>query len=170
MSAFIISAKQMAIICNFAVYDQTNKNIFLRWLDEIQKAARLNQNIVSFEKDFIEEIKDFEDEFSYLDNYKLLAKILTHANFVSVQYRYGREDDELRKEIYLDEVYKLADRDDLGAKSINAFQFIKFCHCLSYQSCEHPEYYDSLAHMFIKIAEPKAIINAPEYSLCEWAA
>lgn len=169
MSAFLVSAKHIATICNAVVYDKRNQNIFIAWLDEIKKLVRFSDTIVDFEKQFIDEINAFEDEFSYFDNFKLLAKILTNANFESMKYRYP-DHDHGDMELYLSRVYKFSMRDDIGGKDLNVFQFLKFLHCLNYQSCEHPDYEKSLAYKFIRIAEEKAIYNSPEYDKAEWCA
>lgn len=169
MSAFIVSHQHIATICNAVTFNQTNQNIFLKWLDKIKKSVCFSDGVVSFEQKFIEEIESFEDELSYLDNYKLLAKILVNANFESYNYRYTHSQD-TEIDIYLSEVNKLSMRDDLGASDINYFQFIKLLHCLNYQSCEHPDYDKSFAKAFISIAEELAIYNAPEYTNSVWAA
>lgn len=167
MSAFIVSPKQIATICNAVVFDQNNNNIFYKWIDDVKKSVFYNDSIVSFEKQFIDEINALEDEYSLFENYKLLAKILVNANFVSVQSRYP-DSNQCDISIYLEEVNKLSMRDDLGSKDLNVIQFLKFIHCLHYQSCEHPEYDKSLAKKFINFAEQKAIYNSPEYQACKW--
>ncbi|NWK51877.1 hypothetical protein HYG89_04765 [Acinetobacter sp. SwsAc5] len=169
MSAFLVSAKHIAIVCNAVVFDQTNQRIFFKWLDDIKKSVHFPDSVVEFEKQFIQEIQDFEDELSQLDNFKLLAKILANANFVSLQYRYPKHDHG-DIELYLSRVHKFSMRDDLGGKDLNVIQFLKFVHCLNYQSCEHPDYKKSFAYKFIKLVEELAIYNSPEYSKAEWCA
>lgn len=169
MSAFLVSAKHIAIICNTAVFNQRNKNLFVKWFNEIKKTVHYDESVVEFEKKFIDEIKEFEDEWSYFDNFKLLAKILTNANFESMKYRYPKQDHG-DIELYLSKANNLSMRDDLGCKDFNIIQFLKFIHCLQYQSAEHPDYKKSLAYRFIQIAEENAIYNSPEYDKAEWCA
>lgn len=169
MSTFIVSPKHIATICNAFTYNENYINIFLSWLDEIQKKALCSESVVSFEQKFINEVIEFKYSFSYYDNYKFLAKILVNANFESYNFRYS-ELPESDIDLYLSEVYKLSMRDNLEAKEIGYFQLIKFIHCLNYQACEHPDYENSFAQLFISIAEKHAIYSAPEYDSSEWAA
>lgn len=169
MSAFLVSAKHIAIICNAVTFDQRNKKIFIQWLDEIKKSVHFPDSVVEFEKQFIQEIHDFQDEFSQIDNFKLLAKILANANFVSLKFRYP-EQDHGDIELYLSRVHKFSMRDDLGAKDLNIIQFLKFVHCLNYQSCEHPDYKKSFAYKFTTLVDEYAIYHSPEYMQAEWCA
>lgn len=175
MSAFIVSAKHIATICNAVVYDPINQNIFSHWFDAIKKAAFFSDSVVGFEKQFIDEINEMPDTYVYKDNFEILAKILVNANNESVQYRYGDSSDEVKESLkydqdaYLNQIYALSMHEDFGAKGLNFFQFLKLIHCLSYQSCEHPEWKNTMAYKFIEIAEMKAIYNAPEYQNHSWA-
>ena len=49
-------------------------------------------------------------------------------------------------------------------------QIMKACHCLEYQSCEHPEWSDSKAKAFLEGLCKKAEQCLPGYEDAEWGA
>ena len=103
------------------------------------------------------------------DNATEIGQMLWDENFKSVRHRY--------EDIPLDDLggymgeskYKFGC--DRGVfEEYDPVQVIKACHCLDYQSCEHPEWDESEAHVFIGSLESRAIREIPGYEEAEWGA
>lgn len=59
-------------------------------------------------------------------------------------------------------------RDILPAPDLTAVQAIKAAHCLEYQSCEHPEWHDSLARKVLRSICDTATGEIPGYDAAPW--
>ena len=81
---------------------------------------------------------------------------LRAENVKSVAYRY-REDAESMGEGQL-----------AGHIDIAPLVAIKACHCLAYQSCEHPEWEGSRAKKLLDLIETTAIRELPGYDAAPW--
>lgn len=90
------------------------------------------------------------------DNEQAVAEILLGENVKSVNYRY--RDNEVMSITY-----------DRGAPILTAIQAIKAAQCLRYQSCEHPEFENSLADKFIEAIIADAIPRLEGYDTAQWA-
>jgi hypothetical protein len=89
-------------------------------------------------------------------NEQAVAQILFAENVKSVNYRYGES--ETTQIDY-----------DRGAPILTAIQAIKAAQCLRYQSCEHPDFEDSLASKFIEAIIADAIPRLEGYDSAQWA-
>ena len=89
-------------------------------------------------------------------NEQAVAQILFEENVKSVNYRYGES--ETTQIDY-----------DRGAPILTAIQAIKAAQCLRYQSCEHPQFEDSLASKFIEAIIADAIPRLEGYDTAQWA-
>jgi hypothetical protein len=90
------------------------------------------------------------------DNEQAMAQILLDENVKSVNYRYG--DSETMSINY-----------DPGAPILTAIQAIKAAQCLKYQSCETPDYEQSIAFKFIEAIISDAIPRLDGYESASWA-
>ena len=90
------------------------------------------------------------------DNEQAVAQILFEENVKSVNYRYSES--ETTQIDY-----------DRGAPILTAIQAIKAAQCLRYQSCEHPEFENSLASKFIEAIISNAIPDLDGYDTAQWA-
>jgi hypothetical protein len=90
------------------------------------------------------------------DNEQAMAQILLDENVKSVNYRYG--DSETMSINY-----------DHGAPILTAIQAIKAAQCLKYQSCETPDYEQSIAFKFIEAIISDAIPRLNGYESASWA-
>ena len=90
------------------------------------------------------------------DNEQAVAQILLDENMKSVNYRYSESE-------------TTSINYDRGAPILSAIQAIKAAQCLRYQSCEHPEYEDSLASKFIEAIIADAIPRLEDYDSAQWA-
>ena len=86
-----------------------------------------------------------------------IGTILTEANYKSVNHRYSEDVD---TPTYTHRV--------CANGPINAAQVIKAARCFEYQSCEYPEYKESLAKAIIEKIISMAIDKLPGYSDLEW--
>lgn len=98
-----------------------------------------------------QEVKDFSPDE--------IGQVLLDENVKSVNYRYEEN----------------SEPDKFTYKPIPNFstryppvQIIKGCDCLIYQSCEHPEYYKSLAYQLTQAIRELAIDRLPGYEAAEW--
>ena len=89
-------------------------------------------------------------------NEQEVAQLLFEENVKSVNYLY-RESETTQIDY------------DRGAPILTAIQAIKAAQCLRYQSCEHPEFEDSLACKFIEKIIADAIPRLEGYDSAEWA-
>ncbi len=94
-----------------------------------------------------------------------IGQALLHENFLSVNYRY-REDEETTvytfKPIYDGYV-------EVGKKRLlKPIDIIKLCHCLEYQSCEHPSWQQSFAKDFLDRVVSAALHELPGYDTAPW--
>lgn len=90
------------------------------------------------------------------DNEQAVTQILLDENVKSVNYRYS-------------ECWPTQIDYDQGAPILTAIQAIKAAQCLRYQSCEHPEFENSLADKFIKAIISDAIPRIEGYDSAQWA-
>jgi hypothetical protein len=85
-----------------------------------------------------------------------VAQLLIDENIKSVNYRYSEAETSLIEY-------------DRGAPILSAIEAIKAAQCLRYQSCEHPEYENSLADKFIEAIIADAIPRLEGYDSAQWA-
>lgn len=88
-----------------------------------------------------------------------LGSLLWAENHLSVNYRYGEI------EPVPTYIHQAVFSPDTVVRSV---QTIKACHCLEYQSCEHPEYYESLACATLDAIVRAATRRVPGYDEAEW--
>lgn len=85
-----------------------------------------------------------------------ISELFYIANVISVNYR-----------------YKLADPiGDIVYKPTGLYrpvEIIKLCNSLDYQSCEHPDWDDSLAKKLLDEIRQKAITKLPGYDAAPWS-
>lgn len=86
---------------------------------------------------------------------KEVFKMLLAENYASVNYRYNEEDEP-------EGTY------DPKALVTDPVHIIKMCHCLDYQSCEHPGWADSRAKALLDQIESAAIRALPGYDNAPW--
>jgi len=84
-----------------------------------------------------------------------VGQILYAENYISVNYCY-------------EEKTKITKYQYIRASGIKGIQILKLLHCLEYQSCEHPEYYNGLAHHINKAIERQTISSLPGYDDADW--
>ena len=110
------------------------------------------------------------------------APILAEENIKSLGYRYSNieevEDEKDGNQDYIDlcttmKVGKpvMTISATLVEKHIienTPIEIIKLADCLSYQSCEHPDYYTSEAHRITENIKAKAITKIDGYSNAPW--
>lgn len=87
-----------------------------------------------------------------------VARILYLENVRSVDYRYG-EKNEIDPEYWNIRSYPPVN---------NPVHILKMCACLEYQSCETPDYRDSLAYLLLTRIRAKAIKSLPGYEDAPW--
>lgn len=81
--------------------------------------------------------------------------ILLAENVVSFNYRY-------------DETVEATMVYDAFATSLRAIDVIKACHCLEYQSCEHPQWETSTAKAIVTAIEDASTRALPGYDDAPW--
>jgi hypothetical protein len=96
-------------------------------------------------------------KYSVAGNEQDTAALLYAENVKSVNYRYHDTIDSTGI-IY-----------DAFAPDLRPVEVIKACDCLTYQSCEHPEWDDSLASQLLKEIQRTAITKLPGYDKAPWA-
>lgn len=87
-----------------------------------------------------------------------LGALLHEENCKSVDYRYDEANPRDYRFTYRPE-----------ARALSAVQIIKACHCLGYQSCEHPGWPESLACSLLKQIEGHAVSRLPGYEEARWS-
>jgi hypothetical protein len=98
-----------------------------------------------------------------LDCLRFHVSTLHAENLKSVMYRYEDIDPD---------TYPLpvaTGKDLSAADGLSPVQIIKMCHCLDYQSCEHPEYEHSAACRIIREIIDVASFKLPGYDEAAWA-
>ena len=96
------------------------------------------------------------NKFSVAGNEQQTAELLFAENVKSVNYRY-KESSDTTGIIY-----------DLFAPTLLPIEVIKACDCLEYQSCEHPEWDESLACKLLKEIQRTAITGLAGYGKARW--
>ena len=86
------------------------------------------------------------------------AALLYSENVRSVNYRYS----ERTKRTGF--VYSRA-----LVTNITPVQIIKLCHCLDYQSCEHPQWLRSKAKQILVGIIDRAVMRMPGYEQAKWS-
>lgn len=95
-------------------------------------------------------------KFSVAGNEQQTAELLFSENVKSVNYRY-KESSDTTGIIY-----------DPFAPDLLPIEVIKACDCLAYQSCEHPEWDDSLSCKLLKQIQRTAITGLAGYGEARW--
>jgi len=95
-------------------------------------------------------------KFSVAGNEQQTAELLFAENVKSVNYRY-KESSDTTGIVY-----------DPFAPSLRPIEVIKACDCLAYQSCEDPEWEESLACKLLKEIQRCAITCLSGYGNARW--
>lgn len=96
------------------------------------------------------------------------GQTLWDENKHSVKYRYPDcEGDDLPGPIGCDFVYGKHEI-SIGKRKYSPVQILKACHCLEYQSCEHPEWEDSQARAFLADVRESMERKVPGYEEASW--
>lgn len=96
-----------------------------------------------------------------------MAAALAFECYRSVRYRYP--DGELPGPVAFEDSPVVVDVSNLGVyKQLSAVGVIKACHCLEYQSCEHPEWQSSEAKRLLTDISNTAIGRLPGYEAAAW--
>lgn len=97
----------------------------------------------------------------------LYAKLLFEENAKSVAYRYREEP----------ETYDVAEmakaiRDYRTEQAVKGYltpvEILKICNCVEYQSCEHPEWRESIACRLLQKVRDAAVRELPGYDDAPW--
>ena len=103
----------------------------------------------------IAELRNYNlEDASFNDIRNHIGNILWHENAKSVAYRY--------RENNPSPVYRFE------RLELPAIQVLKLCHCLAYQSCEHPTWNKSDASKIIRDIEQDSIRKIECYESADW--
>lgn len=94
------------------------------------------------------------------DDWGAVAALLYAENVRSVNHRYPNHPPEEPVSFDPGEVTR--------APLLSPVQCIKACDCLEYQSCEHPEWQDSVARKVLRNIRAEAIRRLPGYDEAPW--
>lgn len=172
MSAFIITAEQMAINCNVIAGAIGYSPIFNHWVVKVKDSLEVEKALSESDKSFFEEIKQYwkQDTNNKKIAFELVARMLVQANYAGVTDLYNKCEDTTQEgqEFYLHEVLKARESTLEKAKTQSYFQLVKSLRCLDYQCCDWNEYKNSLAKDLLRSAEYFALDSFEEYMNAKW--
>ncbi len=155
MSAYIVDRDHIVYLVEAGVHRGITRNISLYWTGT---------------KGGTPDIKRLR--YGDYDRMAEIASTLWRENVRSVSYRYpGEGADTLPGPVGED--YEIT-TDDFGTLragwSFEPVQVLKAIDCYIYQSCEHPEFYDSEAYDYCRALRSAAIHALPGYDDASWGA
>ena|SRR3990167_151627 len=99
-----------------------------------------------------------------------VGQMLWNENRLSIEYRYpDTAQDFSRAPGPIDESY-VYDEHSTQYLTFDPVQVIKACNCFAYQACEHPDWKESEAKVFIDTLIHYAISELPGYETAVWGA
>lgn len=113
--------------------------------------------LISYARDCQVHVYGFGSVVAVRGSEQKMAELLLAENIKSVCYRYKDEDS-------VPPPIKYRHR----AVPLKPIEVIKACHCLDYQSCEHPEWKASMACALVKAILDVAICKLPGYNEAAW--
>jgi len=107
---------------------------------------------------------DIQHEFNTLDK---VATILAQENLDSVSYRYNSEPEVPEDQFYIAACKLAAKEANPRHDPTNSVDMAKTLNCLEYQSCERPDWYQSLAFKILTACREQLLRNMPGYESAE---
>lgn len=107
-------------------------------------------------------------QYFHNGNLSDIGQMLWDENTRSVHYRYPGDDLDLPGSGEAPYLFCMSSRDHWPA--YKPVQVLKAIACLRYQSCEHPEFYQSEAERFLSHLQSAATNRLPGYDEAEWGA
>ena len=97
-----------------------------------------------------------------------VTQILMEENIKSVCYRYREEIKNYNA--YMEQT-KVTNKEAalIGMRAFSPVEVLKLIHCLDYQSCEHPDWRESLAYRILRAFERSLLRRLPGYDAAPWS-
>lgn len=169
MSAYVISAKHLAVIVNLAVKPFVCREFMTGFLNEVQvlvNGGELHPIDEAFKKDFLK--YKFVHTFRK-DNFNLVAGILAKTIVTAVNTAYPHRD-QTDLSGYLNEINSVYQESLDYVDSIKFMQYLKLLHCFEFQSCELDGFEKTITYKFLQLAYKHACyLTADEYDSYKWA-
>lgn len=171
MSAFIITAEQMAINCNVIAGAIGYSPVFNHWVVQVKDSLVIEKELSESDKIFFKEINEYWKQGTDKKiAFNLVARMLVQANYEGVIDRYNKCEDTSREsqDFYLNEVLKARESTVEKAKTQSYFQLVKSLRCLDYQCSDWKEYKKSLAKNLLSSTEYFALDSFEEFMNAKW--
>ena len=170
MSAYVISAKHLAVIVNLAVKPFACTEFMQKFLSEVRPLAYTTNGLHEIDQEFRKELQNFyfSDTFRK-ENFSFISRILAKAIVIGVNSAYPHRD-QTDLSSYLADVEAQYEYSKDFVQHIKFMQYLKLLHCYEFQASELEDFNKTLAYRFLQIAYKDACyLTADEYDSYQWA-